>query len=261
MTESAILTAGLMQAELTWRDPDSSRRHLGALMDRQYAAADVVVMPETFTTGFLGDAGIVAEGMDGPTVRWMMELADRHSCVLTGSAVIGTRSGRMNRLLWVEPGGGVRHYDKKHLFSYAGEDRHYTAGTEKIIFTYRGWRICPQICYDIRFPVWCRNQEGYDLMLAVANWPAPRIDAWSALLKARAIENQAYVVAVNRVGLDGRGQQYPGQSVVHDPLGVTELLLGEEEAYAEVELSLEHVRSVRAELPFHRDADRFEMSE
>jgi predicted amidohydrolase len=258
--EREAMTVGLLQADLRWRDPEANRVHLEALLEAGYRGANMVVMPETFTTGFLGEGDSSDEGMSGATVAWMSALAARFGCVVTGSAVIASRAGRRNRLLWAEPGGAVRHYDKRHLFSYAGEHRRYEPGKRRRVFGYRGWRTCPQVCYDIRFPVWCRNRNDYDLMLVVANWPAPRIEAWSALLAARAIENQAYVVAVNRVGEDGQGRHYTGQSVVHGPLGETLLRLDQSEAYAETDLSLDHLQSVRAELPFLSDADRFEIS-
>lgn len=259
MTEQTLLRVALVQTQLVWREPARNHARLEPMLQACAPGADIVVLPETFTTGFLGDSAASGEGMDGPTVQWLQEMADRHRCVVAGSAVIVTGHGRANRFLWVEPGGRVNYYDKHHLFSYAGEDKSYVAGAERVVFAYRGWRICPQICYDIRFPVWCRNRDDYDLLLVVANWPATRIGHWSALLEARAIENQCYVVAVNRVGEDGQGLRYCGQSVVHGPLGETVANLGDTERHAIVEIDLEEVRSVRAELPFHADADPFEL--
>jgi len=247
----------LAQARLHWRDPRQNRAHLADLLCGQSGQADLVVLPETFTTGFLGDEAD-AEDMQGPTVAWMRALAAELDAVVTGSAVIED-GGRYNRLLWVAPDGAVQHYDKRHLFAHAGEDRRYVAGTERRVFNYRGWRVCPQICYDIRFPVWCRNRNDYDLLLVVANWPTARAAAWRSLLQARAIENQAYVAAVNRVGEDGNGKAYPGISVVFDPLGEALVELEKEEAVAGVSINLEHLRTVRAELPFHREADDFEL--
>ncbi len=257
---SDSLVVGLLQAELKWRDPERNRAHLADLLAGGHRQAHVIVMPETFTTGFLGDSDLEEEGMDGPTVAWMKDLAARHGCAVTGSAVIGANGGRANRLLWVEPGGSVKHYDKKHLFSHAGEDRRYVAGARNTVIDYRGWRIRPQVCYDLRFPAWCRYRGDYDMLLFVANWPEPRIGAWSTLLEARAIENQCAVVAVNRVGEDGKGQSYPGQSVIHGPLGETLVRLDDQECYAEQSVELQAVRSVRRELPFHADADPFEFT-
>jgi len=248
----------LVQATLAWRDPADNRGHLESLVRAALADEDVIVFPETFTTGFLGESPDTDEGMDGETLSWMRGLAAETGRVFCGSAVIQDQ-GRRNRFLWVEPGGSVRIYDKRHLFSYAGEDQRYVPGDRRVVIEYGGWRICPQICYDLRFPVWCRSQDDYDLLLLVANWPGARIEAWSTLLRARAIENQAYAVAVNRVGKDGKGFAYPGKSVAHDPLGTTLLELGDREACATVGLDLQAVRSTREELPFHREADRFEI--
>lgn len=252
------LKVTLVQSRLHWRSPQDNRDHLESLIADQGENADVVIFPETFTTGFLGDTAATAEGMNGETVHWMREMAAKYQSVMAGSAAIDDE-GRRNRFLWVEPDGQVSFYDKHHLFAYVGENERYISGRERVIFNYRGWRICPQICYDIRFPVWCRNRDDYDLLLVVANWPGTRIDAWSTLLKARAIENQCYVAAVNRVGKDGNGFEYPGASVVHDPLGKTMLKLGEQEQCGPAEISLSKVRSVREKLPFSREADHFKL--
>ena len=247
----------LIQSRLRWREPADNRAHLQSLVEEHDSGANIIIFPETFTTGFLGETAETDEGMDGETVRWMKDLAEASGSVLTGSAAIDD-NGRRNRLLWVEPGGCVRYYDKHHLFAYVGEDERYVAGTERVVIEYKGWRICPQICYDIRFPVWCRNRKDYDLLLVVANWPGARIDAWSSLLKARAIENQCYVAAVNRVGKDGNDFEYPGASVVYDPLGATLVKLPEEEqCAAAASIDLAQLRAVREKMPFSREADRF----
>jgi len=248
----------LVQARLRWRDPQRNREHLEKLLEAAPADLDLAVLPETFTTGFLGDADLPEEGMDGPTVAWMRQLAERKGCALAGSAVITESGQRFNRLLFVSPNGEVAHYDKRHLFAFGGENRRYTAGRERVIVDYLGWRINLQICYDLRFPAWCRNREDYDLMLLVANWPSKRVRHWSALLEARAIENQSWVIGVNRVGEDGNGMQYPGCSVVHDPLGECVANLGDQEACRSVALDLEAVAQIRAQFPFQADADRFE---
>jgi omega-amidase len=260
MQEQAVLQVALVQSELAWRDPARNLVHLESLLGTCGPGADIVVLPETFTTGFLGDAPSSDEDMDGPTVAWLREMTARHRCVLTGSTVVAADGRRTNRMLWVLPDGSIEYYDKHHLFSLVGEDRRYRAGTRRVVLHYRGWRFCPQICYDIRFPVWCRNRDDYDVLLVVANWPAARDEAWSTLLQARAIENQSYVVAVNCVGEDGKGVAYHGQSVVHGPAGDTLLKLGAEEQCATVALDLETVRSARRKMPFQADADAFEMS-
>lgn len=259
MTNLETLRVGLLQAQLKWQDPESNRGHLQQLLEQVSGQVDIAVFPETFTTGFLGDPGLPEEGMDGPTVRWLRDMADRHASVMTGSAVINTPGGRRNRMLWAEPGGEVRYYDKRHLFAFGGENERYVAGRERVVWAYRGWRVCPQICYDIRFPVWCRNRADYDLLLVVANWPQPRVDAWTALLRARAIENQCFLAAVNRVGEDGNGKHYPGQSVLHDPLGADRLRLGDEEAVQVASITKQELQSMREKLPFLADADAFSL--
>ena len=247
----------LIQSQLFWADAAANRRQLEEQVRRQAIGCDLAVFPETFTSGFLGDIESGAEPMEGETLHWMKSLAAELNMVLCGSAAIATTRGTVNRFLWVQPDAQVQFYDKRHLFSHGGEDRRYVAGTERKVFNYRGWRICPQVCYDLRFPVWCRNQDDYDLLLFVANWPHTRSIAWTTLLKARAIENQCYVIGVNRSGRDPRGLKYNGGSAVYDPLGETCLDLGEEENSGSVLLDLDKVRSTRRLLPFQRDADDF----
>lgn len=251
---------GLVQATLHWREPQANRRHLEELLTGSGEDLDLAVLPETFTTGFLGDPGVEEEGMGGPTVEWMIAMAGRHDCVMAGSAVIFTAAGRRNRFLWAQPDGTVHFYDKRHLFGIGGEADRYVAGRERVVISWRGWRICPQICYDIRFPVWCRNRGDYDLLLVVANWPQPRVDAWSALLRARAIENQCYIAAVNRVGEDGNGKRYPGESVLHDPLGSDILRLGQQEQVRVASIEMATLRETQRALPFLADADDFSLN-
>jgi predicted amidohydrolase len=251
----------LVQAQLCWKDPQRNREHLEKLVEAAPANLDLVVLPETFTTGFLGDAELPEEGMDGSTVAWMQRLAENKECALAGSAVITESGQRFNRLLFVRPDGGIDHYDKRHLFAYGGEDRRYTAGRKRVIVDYLGWRINLQVCYDLRFPAWCRNRDDYDLMLLVANWPSRRVRHWSSLLEARAIENQSWVIGVNRVGEDGNGVQYPGCSVVHDPMGQCVADLGGSEIAQTVELDLAAVTEARSRFPFQQDADRFALTD
>lgn len=257
MTNENNLKCLLVQTQLFWADPAANRRQLETIARQQGAGKDLVVFPETFTSGFLGDANAEPETMEGETVAWMTALSSELGCVLCGSAAIATSRGNANRFLWVQPDGVVAYYDKRHLFSYGGEDKRYVAGRERKVFSYRGWRICPQICYDLRFPVWCRNRDDYDLLLFVANWPEPRTAAWTALLRARAIENQSYVIGVNRCGTDPRGLEYSGKSAVYDPLGDTVTDLGSTEGCATATLNLGNVGAVRRKLPFQQDADRF----
>jgi len=248
----------LVQAELQWQQPEANRQHLEAL----FAAAgttDLIVLPETFSTGFPGKGYSVAESPGGESSAWLKEMADKYQAVMTGSLVIKQENKFYNRLLWVEPGGETRHYDKRHLFAYAGEDQHFTAGSERRVWSWQGWRVCPQVCYDLRFPVWCRNRDDYDLLVFVANWPAPRKDAWSTLLRARAMENQCYVIGVNRVGICGNGNEYPGLSGIFDPLGRPVAEAGAEEGIIRGAIELAQVGEVRGQFPFQQDADRFRL--
>ena len=247
----------LVQATLGWKDPQRNRSHLEELLASADGPFDLVVLPETFTTGFLGDSDLADEDMAGPTVTWMIDRCREYGCALAGSAVIVENGHRFNRMILATADGVAAHYDKRHLFSYGGEDRRYTAGRQRVTARLGPWRVNLQVCYDLRFPAWCRNRGDYDLMLLVANWPRKRIAHWSALLRARAIENQSWVVAVNRVGEDGNGIMYPGQSVVHDPMGETVALLEDQETCSLVELDLARVREAREAFPFQADADDF----
>jgi predicted amidohydrolase len=255
------LDALLVQARIQWKDPAENRHHLQSLVEAHVSdPTDLIVFPETFTTGFLGDTELPDEDMTGPTVEWMKTLAASHYCAVAGSAVIVESGHRFNRMLVVEPGGRVSHYDKRHLFAFGGEHQRYTPGSVRQVVRYRGWRVCLQICYDLRFPTWCRNRSDYDLMLLVANWPTRRVHHWLALLEARAIENQSWVVGLNRVGKDGNGLEYPGRSVVFDPQGASVADLGGTETVRRVTLDLDLVRRTRTEFPFQNDADSFEFT-
>jgi predicted amidohydrolase len=247
----------LVQAQLGWKDPERNRGHLEDLLAAADGPFDLAVLPETFATGFLGDSGLADEAMDGPTVSWMIDQCRRHDCALAGSVVISEGGQRFNRMVLATPEGVSAHYDKRHLFSYGGEDQRYSAGRQRVTTRLGEWRINLQVCYDLRFPAWCRNRGDYDLLLLVANWPRKRIAHWSALLRARAIENQSWVVAVNRVGEDGNGIVYPGQSVVHDPMGETVALLEDAETCRRVDLDLAAVGQARGAFPFQEDADDF----
>jgi predicted amidohydrolase len=247
----------LIQPEIHWANPEANRRQLEDIVRSEGQGCDLVIFPETFTSGFLGDNSGEPETMQGETVAWMGSLAKATDCTLCGSVSIQTDKGNFNRFLWAQPDGVIEHYDKRHLFSYGGEDQRYVAGEERKVFKHRGWRICPQVCYDLRFPVWCRNRGDYDLLLFVANWPEPRTAAWSALLRARAIENQCYVIGVNRSGKDGRGLTYSGASAIYDPLGEMVLDLGSVAGTGRYVVRMDTVKSIRAKLPFQQDADQF----
>jgi predicted amidohydrolase len=217
------------------------------------------VLPEMFSTGFSMAPGRLAESMDGDTLRWMRETAGRHKIILCGSLIIEENGSYFNRLVWMQPDGKCSSYDKRHLFAYAGEDGHYSAGQRKLIVQVKGWRICPMVCYDLRFPVWARNVPGseYDVLLYAANWPERRSLAWKTLLQARAIENQAYCIGVNRVGTDGKNIAYSGDSSVFGPLGELLWQGPNVEAVHTVSLSRQVLEAARSQFPFLRDADNF----
>ena len=211
-----------------------------------------------FTTGFTMDPQNIAKEEGDKTVRWMQKEAERKNMALTGSIVFYTDGHYYNRLWFVEPNGRSSYYDKRHTFTLAGEDRIYNKGEKRVVIDYKGFRICPLICYDLRFPVWARNTENYDLLIYVANWPKPRINAWDALLKARAIENMAYVIGVNRTGTDNTGHNYPGHSTVIDVLG-NPLVFSEEETILYATLGKNHISEVREKLKFLEDRDHFSL--
>lgn len=259
MNQASTLATLVVQARLSWKNPAENRQHLADLLNDAATPFDLAVFPETFTTGFLGDPDLPSEDMNGPTVAWMKEMAQQHGSAMAGSAVIVEQGKRFNRFLLVSPDGGVQHYDKRHLFGFGGENERYSAGDERVVMRLGEWRICPQICYDLRFPVWCRNRNDYDLLLLVANWPEKRIQHWCSLSQARAIENQAWVVAVNRVGKDGHGFAYPGRSQVVSPLGAVIADLPGVEECRLLELDLEQVKHTRDTFPFQADADAFEL--
>lgn len=247
----------LLQTETVWHDPPANRLAYGERLARLDGPGDVVVLCEMFSTGFTMASSEQAETMDGPTVAWMLEQAKRMDAVLCASAVIREGDAYFNRLLWARPDGRLEHYDKRHLFRMAGEHAHYAAGQERRVFQWRDWRICPQICYDLRFPVFSRNRNDYDLLLYVANWPAPRTAQWLALLRARAIENQCYVAGVNRIGLDGNDVPYAGGTGCWDPLGRTLVEAGEVHQVLQVELDGAALGAYRSGFPAWMDADGF----
>lgn len=215
--QDLVLT--IIQESIAWQQPEANRKKFGKLLEEHGRDSDLVLLPEMFTTGFNLKSTEQAEAMDGETVRWLLERSATINADIAGSVMIEDRGRFYNRLLWAKPDGTLHSYDKRHLFSFAGEDKTYTAGTERLIVDCKGWRCCPQICYDLRFPVWTRNRQDYDLLIYVANWPKARINHWSSLLTARAIENLSYTAGVNRVGEDGGGHAHNGQSVVLDPKG------------------------------------------
>ncbi len=259
------LKISLVQGATRWHDPAGNRDYYGELIAPLAQATDLVILPETFTSGFSNDAIDKAEGMDGATVTWIRDQAARLGAVVTGSVQMRTAEGVFNRLLWATPDGMLQHYDKRHLFRYAGEHKRYTAGSERLTVEYKGWRINPLVCYDLRFPVFSRNRysverEGqldFDLQIFVANWPAARAYPWKTLLRARAIENLCYVAAVNRVGVDGNGLEYSGDSAVIDFLGLPLIEANGEEGVVSSVISASALAAHRERFPAMLDGDSF----
>jgi omega-amidase len=257
------LSFTLIQSPLYWEDKAANLAMFEKkIMDIQ-ERTEVVVLPEMFSTGFSMQPQKLAERMDGETVNWMKEIAAAKKIILTGSVIITEGDHFFNRLLWVLPDGTLGYYDKRHRFAFAGEDREYTAGHKRLIAQVKGWKINLQVCYDLRFPVWARQHTTeapeYDVLLYVANWPERRIHAWKSLLTARAIENQCYVIGVNRVGDDGNGIHYSGDSLVLDALGDTLYHTTGEDAVHTVVLQKETLQEVREKFPFWEDADNFKI--
>ena len=251
----------LLQCDLHWEDALKNRTQIDAYL-AEVTGADIILLPELFSTGFSVASTHLAESMDGETVVWMKAQAKKKKAVLCGSVMIKDKGHIYNRLLWVESNGRVLHYDKRHLFSLIEEDKHFTAGTKRLIVEYEGWKIYPMICYDLRFPVFARNDVDYDLLLFVANWPNTRISAWDVLLKARAIENQAYIIGLNRVGTDGFNAQYPGHSQVLDPEGGCITMAPEYEVgLVEVTLSKNYLIECRKRHSFLSDRDTFTITD
>jgi len=258
MTHQDRLKIQLIQMQIHWQDAKANCLQLEKKLLEQQDGSDIILLPEMFNSGFSMRPDKVAEAMDGETMAWMATMAAKLDAVLVGSLAIRQDKGCYNRMIWMPSDGNFIIYDKRHLFAMAGENQRYLAGTERVIVCYRGWRILLQVCYDLRFPVWCRQQgEEYDLMLMVANWPDTRADAWNKLLPARAIENQAFVAAVNRVGEDARELLYAGSSQIIDGMGKTLINLGDKEDVVSCSVSLNELRTLRKALPFLQDRDFF----
>jgi predicted amidohydrolase len=252
----------LVQQPLVWQDAAANRAHFDVVLANLRGATDLVVLPEMFTTGFTMNPEQFSESADGDTRAWLLAQAAALDAAVGGSVAVNDRGRFYNRFMLAMPDGLTYWYDKRHLFRMGGEHRHYSAGSHALIIEFRGIRMCPLVCYDLRFPVWSRRRPelDYDLILFAANWPAPRRHAWQALLRARAIENQAYCVGVNRVGADGEGNAYLGDSVVLDFLGMPLLELGSEPRIATVPIDGQAVREWRDRFPAHLDADAFSLT-
>jgi omega-amidase len=266
------LTITLIQSNLHWENKEANLEMFEEKISSIKENTEIVVLPEMFSTGFSMKAEELAEKMNGKTIQWMKKMAREKKIILTGSVIIEEDGNYYNRLIWMLPDGQMGCYDKRHLFAYAGEDKYYSPGTKRLIASVKGWKINLMICYDLRFPVWNRltpkdyshsEQTSadleYDLIIYVANWPDRRRHAWSTLLQARAIENQCYVVGVNRVGKDGQDNYHTGDSMVADPLGEVLYHNKDQEDIHTITIEKEVVESIRKKLPFWKDADLFKI--
>jgi len=253
------MKVAILQTDLVWENPIYNRLTIESKVLSSDKKFDLLVLPEMFTSGFTMNPERVAETMQGETMQWLKSLAKQKKTAIIGSLVVEEEGNYYNRLVFVKPKGEIQHYNKRHLFTLAGEEKVYTKGTEKVIFEYKDWKICPQVCYDLRFPVFARNVEDYDLLVYVANWPKVRTQAWDALLKARAIENMSFVIGVNRVGKDANGHDYIGHSQVLDELGNELIAPFEESDLQIVSLNKKKMHETRTKLNFLNDKDAFEL--
>lgn len=254
----ALLNITLIQPDIVWEDKEANLQQYSQLINAIREKKQVVVLPEMFSTGFSMSPDRLAETMDGSSVTWMKQTAYEHKCILTGSLIIEDEGKYYNRLIWMQPDGKYGYYDKRHLFGYAEEDKHYNGGSRKLVTSVNGFRICLLVCYDLRFPVWSRNTgDDYDVLIYVANWPERRSLAWKTLLQARAIENMSYVIGVNRVGKDGKDITYSGDSSVFNPLGEMIWQQSNSTAVYTVSVDKDLVTNTRNQFPFLKDADKF----
>lgn len=258
----------LVQADIHWKGKAENREMYDRFFERLSSHTDLIVLPEMGTTGFVMDPEGLAESLDGETIQWLRERAASLGCVITGSFIIADSGRHFNRLVWMQPDGHVLVYDKRHLFAFAGEHAKFSAGTQRIVADLNGWRICPLVCYDLRFPVWSRNQvtrtgqteewePTYDALIYVANWPERRSYAWRQLLIARAIENQSYVIGVNRTGTDGTGVYYSGDSMLVSPFGEVIWSQSHQAGMQTLMLQPNQLEACRSAFPFLQDSDLF----
>lgn len=274
----ASLTITTLQTNLIWENKNANLQLLAKKINSLQEKTEIVVLPEMFTTGFSMQPKLFAETMEGETIQWMKEVSSANKIILTGSLIIEEEEKYYNRLIWMLPNGEYGYYNKRHLFGFAEEDKHYTAGNKRLIASVKGWKINLQICYDLRFPVWARNKitpiekpageeihsahdtrPEFDVLIYVANWPERRSHAWKTLLCARAIENQCYVIGVNRIGIDGNNISHSGNSLVIDPLGEVLYHMADEEDIFTITLQKEWLNDVRNKFPFWKDADDFNL--
>lgn len=258
----STLAISTVQTNLFWEEKSANLRMLEQKIGNIEEKTEIVVLPEMFNTGFSMKPELLAETMDGETVQWMERVSRGNSIILTGSIMIEEQGNYYNRMIWMLPNGQYGHYDKRHLFAFGEEDKYYHPGNKRLIASVKGWKINLLVCYDLRFPVWSRQQttetgHEYDVLIYVANWPERRSHAWKTLLCARAIENQCYVVGVNRVGTDGNNIYHSGNSLVIDPLGQVLYHMADEEDVFTITLQKEKLEEVRTKFPFWKDADSF----
>lgn len=256
------LNVALLQFDIAWEQPEKNKIKIEKKLASLSEPVDVLILPEMFTTGFSMNASRMSESMSGVTVSWLRKLSKTYDIAIIGSIIIAEEGKYFNRLVWVQPDGKLFHYDKRHLFGMAKENKFYTAGKKKLMVTYKGWKICPLVCYDLRFPVWSRNSENYDLLIYIANWPDRRIKAWDTLLCARAIENQAYTIGVNRIGKDPKGNKYAGNSTIIDPLGNYLVKPMKPKSKLKIyKLESSKLTVIRKNLPFLKEMDQFTITE
>ena len=254
---TSALRIGLVQFDPAWENPQANIDRLDELVSSNQNL-DLLVLPEMWSTGFTMHSAY-AQDMHGSALEWMIRKASVTQCHIAGSLAIKENGLRFNRFFCVSPQGDIHHYDKKHLFSYGRENQHYSPGSHPLTFKIGNWKIRAIICYDLRFPVWCRNTDAYDLLLVVANWPEARIHHWDTLLRARAIENQSYVVGVNRLGTDGNHLVYNGHSAGYDMNGHSLLEMGVGEGIGHLVMDMEKLKQFRLQYPFLQDQDKFSL--
>ena len=251
------LNVALIQTDLLWEQPQANRKQIETYFEQLASNTDVVFLPEMFSTGFTMRPELVAESMSGVTIQWMKQWSEKLQVAVAGSVAIEEEGKFYNRFVWVNVDGSIHHYDKRHRYTPAGEDLAYQAGETDGIIDFKGWKVCLRICYDLRFPVWSRNTSDYDLLVFVANWPAPRIHAWDTLLQARAIENMTFTLGVNRIGSDANDNIYPGHSAAYDPLGVCLGTAENKPGLTQVTLNKNDQEAIRTQLNFLNDRDSF----
>jgi omega-amidase len=252
------LKVAVLQVDLAWENIQKNLEIFSERINVIEEQVDLIILPEMFTTGFSMNAEPLAEENEGEAFKWMKNIATNRNTAITGSVIVKEDGNYYNRLYFIYPNGDYKTYDKKHTFTLAKEDKTYTAGTERLVLEYKGWKICPLICYDLRFPVWARNTVDYDLLIYVANWPETRINAWDVLLQARAIENMSWCIGVNRTGNDGNDYRYNGHTSVYDVLGKSLFDNSRQEEFTEVvTLDKESLMETREKLKFLQDRDSF----